>query len=185
MHRYQDTLGTTCLSFAEREWLEIVFGKFATKFGYWSESDLTFSLSLSFPEPSTQLIRDAGPTLYRLILHVGSSPYHQDPVEKLDLVTLRTAIIILLRNDEHGLRLTDNDEDENELAARLQARCPRLVFQSLAPTLNLQTDKKGESDDEDVAESLRMIFQRSVLRHPTNPKIGTPAPKLPTPSSLP
>ena len=185
VHRYQEVLGTTYLSFEERSWLEVVFEKFATRPGYWSESDLTSFLSLSFPEPSTQLLREAGPTLYRLLLRVGSYPYHQDPSKKLDLSTLRTATVILLRNDEYRLWFSYGDEEENECAARLQARYPRLLFQALAPTPDLNTDEMGESDDEDVVEALRVISQRKFIRDPTNPKIGTPVPKTPRPSSFP
>ena len=185
MHWYQEALRINFLSFEERSWLKVVFEKFATRPGYWSESDLTSFLSLSFPEPSTQLVREAGPTLYRLLLRVGSYPYHQDPSKKLDLSTLRTATVILLRNDEYRVRYIGGDEEKNECAARLRARYLRLLFQALAPTPDLNTDEMGESDDEDVVEALRVISQRRILRHPTNPKIGTPAPEAPRPSSLP
>ena len=185
MHRYQDVLGSTYLSFAERSWLESIFRKFASRPGCWSESDLTSFLALSFPEPSKYLLDEVGPTLHRLVLRVGSYPYHQDPAKELDLGTLRTAIVILLRKEEEGLRQTDIDGDENEVIARLKARYTRLLFQSLAATPSLDTNQKGQIDDDDVVEALRIISKRRFLRHPVNPKIGIPGPPIPSPGSLP
>lgn len=178
-------LGTTCLSFEERSWFQLLFEKFASRLGHWSESDLISFLVLSFPEPSTQLIREAGPILYRLLLCVGSYPYHQDPVNQLDLETLRTAITLLLGNDERSFLFTEDEEEENERASQIRARYSRLLFQSLAIEKNFNTGESSERNDEDLKEALHIISQRRVLRHPIRPKIGTRAPELPPPSSLP
>ena len=142
------------------------------------------------------LVHQAGPVLYRLFLGVGSYPYHQDPVKELDLGTLRTAVVLLLGIDEQKFPLAeDRDEDEekeeereeeleNERALQVRARYTRLLFQSLAPSTDLNTDEGIERNDEDIAEALRIVSQRRILRHPHNPKIGNPAPELPPPSSL-
>lgn len=185
MYRYQDALGATCLRLKERSWLEVVFKKFAKCPGYWSQSDLIDVLSLSFPDQSKRLLREAGPTLYQIILRIGSYPYHQNPRTRLDLGTLRTAIIILLGSDERKLRGTGADEEDAQLATQLQARYSRLLFQSIAPSPGLDFTEMAADNDEDVVESLRIISKQRILRHPTEPKIGIPAPKLPQPSLLP
>lgn len=182
-------LSTFCLSFEERSWFEQVFDKFASQPGYWIEADLTSFLFLSIPGVSTSLIHQAGPALYRLFLGVGSYPYHQDPVKELDLGTLRTAVVLLLGNDEQNFPLAEDEEEEgegeNERAPQVRARYTRLLFQSLAPSTSLGTGERSERNDEDITETLRIVSKRRILRHPHTPKIGTPAPQLPPPSSLP
>ena len=172
--------------FEERSWLENIFEKFASRPGYWTESDFTAFLALLISKPSKYSVREAGSILHRLILGVGSYPYHQNPAQELDLGTLRVAIIILLRKDEEELPTIDADKEEIEIAARLQARYLRLIFQALAHTPGLDLNQKGDTDDEDdVVEALRIISQRRILRHPIHPKIGIRGPPLPSPSSLP
>lgn len=187
--RYRDVLSTECLSFEQRSWLKLVFDKFANRPGHWSASDLTSFLCVSFPGTSTPLVHQAGPVLYRLFLGVGSYPYHQDPVKELDLDTLRTAIILLLGDDGQILPFIEDEEeeegDENERASQVRARYPRLLFQSLAPSIHLDTDERSERNDKDIAEALRIVSQRRILRHPHNPKIGSRAPELPPSSALP
>lgn len=185
MSRYQDALGLTCLTYEERSWLENIFEKFASRPGCWSEPDFTAFLTLSFSEPLKSLVRESGSIVHRLTLRVGSYPYHQNPAKDLDLGTLRTAIIILLRKDEEEVSATDGDEEEIELVARLQARYLRLIFQSLAQIPDLDLNQKGDTGDNDVIEALRIISKRRFLRHPVKPKIGVRGPPLPSPSSLP
>ena len=159
---------------------------FASRPGHWSESDFTQFLAISFPESSRYLVREAGSVLHRLVLRVGSYPYHQNPAKELDLGTLQTAIAILLRKDDPPLPSIEYvDEEEVKVAARLEARYSRLLFQSLAPTPSLDLNQKAENDDEDLLEALRVISKRRILRHPIHPKIGIPGPSLPSPSSFP
>ncbi|KAG7001397.1 MFS domain-containing protein [Physcia stellaris] len=157
VQRYRGVLSTFCLSFEERSWLEQVFDKHASQPG--------------------------------LFLGVGSFPYHQDPVKELDLGTLRTAVVLLLGNDEQNFPLAEDEEEEgegeNERAPQVQARYTRILFQSLAPSTSLGTGERSERNDEDIKETLRIVSKRRILRHPHTPKIGTPAPQLPSPSSLP
>ena len=178
-------LGATCLSYEERSWLQFVFKNYASRPDHWSESDLTSFLLLSFPEPLAQLVREAGPLLYRLFLCVGSYPYHQDPVNELDLGTLRTAIILLLGNDERNFLFNEDEDEEDGRAQQIRARYIRLLFQSLATATNSNTGESSARNDEDLKEALHIVSQRRILRHPIEPKIGTPAPELPSPASLP
>ena len=154
--------------------------------GNWSESDFIYVLSLSFPEPSNQLLLEAGPLLYRLIFRLGSYPYHQEKSAKdLDLGTLQKTVTILLQYDEYLLQASNSDEERDDHAARLQDRYLRLLSQSLAATPNLDIKERGEDDYEDVTEALHIASRRRILRHPTNPRIGTLAAALPPPSSFP
>ncbi|KAL9110614.1 MAG: hypothetical protein Q9227_004791 [Pyrenula ochraceoflavens] len=48
-----------------------------------------------------------------------------------------------------------------------------------------EEEEKVEGDDGDIVEALHIVSQRSILRHPTNPKIGTTAAALLPASSFP
>ena len=187
MNRYQDVLGSTYLRFEERSWLQNVFEKFASRSGWWSESDFTVFLMLSFSGLEKELVRESGSMLYWLMLIVGSYLCRRDPAKakELTLGTLRTAIILLLRKDEEEFGGSDGDEEERERAARLRSRYPRLIFQSLAHSPGLDMSQTGDTADDDVTEALRIISKHRFLRHPLYPKIGIHSPPLPTPSSLP
>ncbi|KAH7308828.1 hypothetical protein BKA65DRAFT_601680 [Rhexocercosporidium sp. MPI-PUGE-AT-0058] len=106
--RFRQIFRGSCLSSRELDWVKTIFEKFSSTSQVpvcWNTSDLIKFMEVTLPQELKSDLTRAGPLLFRCVQRLGSFPWHNQPlqVQDIDLDTLVTAVVILLRRYESNL----------------------------------------------------------------------------------
>lgn len=115
-------------------------------------------MKLRAPSELTSIVSDAAPLLYRIVVRLGSYPYHLNPEENLTSDILRTGVILIL--SKYRFRGCQRPEDRKSCIEFWEKKSRRLLFQSMmqggVPSAKDQ-DQRSDEDDEDLLEVLQAL----------------------------
>ncbi|KAI2462756.1 hypothetical protein F4781DRAFT_184142 [Annulohypoxylon bovei var. microspora] len=176
--RFRFVLEIHCLSCEERQRSRLLFEKFSGSSNppqTWDEADMVELLSVALPDELKGTLLAAGPLLFRIMIRLGSFPYHSQPVSSLTLDMVLVAVIILLRyHERNGTAVAGTSPGDFSSEEKGMKWLRRILFQCMAIRDGSSegcdlggTDRiirKSESDDEDLLGAYRYVVSTNRWR---------------------
>ena len=156
----------------------------------WSLSnfkDFLVATSLISSEP---LLTEVAPLLYRMIIALGSFPYHNHPFDHLTIDVLSVGLAMIRCKQDEQRYLIDSPFEEGMQQQWLDSVHRRLIFQSIANhdahrTISDEKVQRTNEDDEDLLQVLAYLSQHNYIDVLGNPKEVTKGPEPPDAHEVP